>query len=49
MGIIKINGKVEQIKEGSFIVIEPGEAHEVLNTGSEGLTITYIEISNKKK
>jgi mannose-6-phosphate isomerase-like protein (cupin superfamily) len=47
-GIIKIDGKVEKIKEGNFILIEAGEAHEVLNTGSEDLIITYIEILKKK-
>ena len=46
-GIIKVNGKVEQIKAGNFILIEPGEAHEILNTGTENLVITYLEIEKK--
>lgn len=43
-GIVKVNGKVTQIKEGDSIVVEPQEAHEFLNTGSEDLTLTYFGV-----
>ena len=43
-GLVKINGKVNQLKNGDCVVIEPNEAHEFINTGSEDLILTYFGI-----
>lgn len=43
-GIVKVDGQVNQIKKGDCIVVEPGDAHEFLNTGSEDLIFTYFSI-----
>ncbi len=43
-GIVKVAGKVEQIKLGDCIIIEPGDAHEFLNTGADDLILTYFGI-----
>ena len=43
-GVIRCNGKELAIREGSCIVIEPNEAHEVENTGSEIMLLIYIKM-----
>ncbi len=43
-GIVKVDGKVNQIKAGDCIIIEPGEGHEYLNTGTEELILTFFGI-----
>ena len=43
-GLVKVNGKVNQLKKGDCAVIEPNEAHEFINTGSEDLILTYFGV-----
>jgi mannose-6-phosphate isomerase-like protein (cupin superfamily) len=43
-GLIKVNGKVNKLKKGDCVLVEPGEAHEIINTGSEVLILTYFGI-----
>lgn len=47
-GIIKINGVVYQLEKDICITVEPGENHEVLNSGNEELVLTYFEIEKYK-
>lgn len=44
-GVIKINGKVHDLEKGTCITVEPGELHEVSNTGSTDLILTYFGIT----
>lgn len=46
-GILKVNGKVHQIKKGDCAMTEPGEAHEFINTGTEDLILTYFRVEKK--
>lgn len=48
-GLIKVDGKVNQIKEGHCILVEPGEAHEIINTSANDLLITYFGVEKKPK
>ena len=41
-GIIKVNGSAHPISEGMCVIFEPEEVHEVINTGSSELVITYF-------
>lgn len=43
-GIIKINGTPHDISKGSCLTVEPGDAHEVINSGNTDLIITYMGI-----
>lgn len=43
-GEVKINGKIIQVQAGDCITVEPGDAHEIKNSSSENLTITYMGI-----
>ena len=43
-GTIKINGEVYPFIKGMCVVVEPGELHEVQNTGKENLVLTYFNI-----
>lgn len=43
-GLIKVDGKVSQLKSGDCVVTEPGEAHEFINTGKEDLILTYFGV-----
>lgn len=42
LGNIRINGIDYQLKPGVCIAVEPGEVHEVSNTGNTDLIITYF-------
>jgi len=41
-GKIKINGTDYQLKKGSYVVVEPGETHEV--TSDDELILTYFGV-----
>lgn len=41
-GVIRIDGQDYPLQAGVCIAVEPGEVHEVLNTGSEALVLTYF-------
>lgn len=43
-GIITINGSPQLLEPGTCILVEPGEHHEVVNTGSADLVLTYFGI-----
>jgi len=43
-GQIRIDGKILQLEPGLCVVAEPGESHEIENTGSSELVLTYFGI-----
>ncbi|RZM75957.1 cupin domain-containing protein [Leptolyngbya iicbica] len=43
-GKIVINGQSHDLIPGVCVAVAPGETHEVCNTGSEVLTLTYFGI-----
>ena len=45
-GVIKINGKNRKISKETCITVEPGEEHEIRNTGSRNLVIIYFGIES---
>ncbi|VXD16707.1 Cupin 2, conserved barrel domain protein [Planktothrix serta PCC 8927] len=42
LGNIAINGVDYELKPGVCIAVEPGEVHEVTNTGNTNLILTYF-------
>ena len=48
-GTIKINDQPHRVEAGTCLTAEPGDAHEVINSGNEELVVTYfgIEIAGK--
>ena len=49
-GLIRINGHEYQLLKGSCIAVEPGEVHEIVNSGTADLILTYfglIEVTAK--
>lgn len=45
-GVIRIDGKDHKIRKGNCITVEPGDEHEIRNTGSKDLVITYFGIES---
>ncbi|MEO1671415.1 MAG: cupin domain-containing protein [Cyanobacteria bacterium J06631_2] len=43
-GIMRIDGKDHELVPGVCIAIETGETHEVINTGTDNLILTYFGI-----
>ncbi len=43
-GIIKIDETMYQLHPGVCVAVEPGERHEVSNTGTEELVLTYFGV-----
>lgn len=43
-GLIRIEGAEHALAEGTCVAVEPGEAHEVVNTGGEGLVLLYFGV-----
>ncbi len=41
-GIVNVEGQEYHVSAGSCVVFEPGEVHEVTNTGSSELILTYF-------
>lgn len=41
-GVIRVNGQDFSLEAGVCIAVEPGEVHEVSNTGTEELVLTYF-------
>jgi len=41
-GIVEVNGQAYPVVAGSCVVFEPREIHEVTNTGSSELVLTYF-------
>ena len=48
-GIIRINDKEYLIEKGVCVVIEPGEVHDIINTVSQELVLTYFGLKAEKK
>lgn len=46
-GTLDVDGKEYTVSAGTCVVFEPAEVHEVTNTGSEELVLTYfgLEVS----
>lgn len=45
-GLIRIDHQDYHLAPGICVSVEPGEIHEVLNTGEENLVLTYFGIEN---
>ncbi len=43
-GEIRIDGEAYVFSTGVTIVVEPGEVHEITNTGSTDLVVTYFGV-----
>jgi len=43
-GIMRIEGKEYNLTPGVCIAVETGETHEVINTGTDNLILTYFGI-----
>lgn len=46
-GVIKINDQDFLLETGVCVAVEPGEVHEVSNTGTTDLVITYFGLQIK--
>ena len=44
-GTVIFNTEEQRLKKGICVVVEPGELHEVKNTGKSDLVITYFGIT----
>ncbi len=44
-GVIRVDGREQPLTAGVCVLIEPGERHEVANTGTVDLVITYFGIN----
>lgn len=42
LGIIRVDGTNYPLLPGNCVAIEPGEFHEIVNTGSTELVLTYF-------
>ncbi|MBR8828970.1 MAG: cupin domain-containing protein [Gomphosphaeria aponina SAG 52.96 = DSM 107014] len=45
-GIIRVDGQDYPVKKGSCIAVEPGEFHEVINSGDTDLILTYFGLKS---
>lgn len=45
-GTITVDGQAYPLTPGTCIAIEPGEHHEVANTGTQELVLTYFGLRN---
>ena len=43
-GRIIVDGTIHAVSAGSSIAIEPGESHELENTGKDNLVVSYFSI-----
>ena len=48
-GIIRVEDKEYPIKKDVCVVVEPGEVHDIINTVSEELVLTYFGLKAEKK
>ena len=44
MGIIRIDGRKYNLTPGVCVAVEPKETHEIVNTGTKELVLTYFGI-----
>ena len=47
-GLITVDGHEIKLAAGTCVVAEPGETHEIVNTGQDNLIITYFGISTTR-
>lgn len=47
-GMIRVNGQDYPLTVGGCVAIEPGETHEVCNTGAETLVLTYFGLRSSQ-
>lgn len=43
-GVIKVDGREQSLGTGVCVLIEPGEAHEIVNNGAGNLVLIYFGI-----
>ena len=43
-GIITVNEMVHELKAGVCVAVHPGDTHEIENTGTDDLVLTYFAI-----
>ncbi len=43
-GTITVDGRAYAVSTGACVAIEPGEAHELANTGAEPLVVVYFGV-----
>ncbi len=43
-GTIRVDGEVYRLEAGTCVAVAPGEVHEVANTGSTDLVLTYFGV-----
>ena len=41
-GLIRVEGEELQVTAGTCAVVEPGETHDIINSGSVDLVVTYF-------
>lgn len=41
-GIIRIDGQEYPFQKGTCVAVQPGEVHEIVNTGTTELLVTYF-------
>jgi len=41
-GIVKVNSLEYQVSQGDCVIFSPSEVHEVLNSGSDDMILTYF-------
>lgn len=44
-GYIKVGNEIQPLTEGTYVTVEPGEEHELGNSGQEPLILTYFGIA----
>lgn len=47
-GVIRVNDKQFALQVGSCVVAEPGEQHQLINTGLQQLLVLYFGVETKK-
>lgn len=43
-GVIKVSGREHPLAAGTCVAVEPGETHEIANTGSADLVLNYFGV-----
>ena len=48
-GVIRIDEQEYSLEPGTCVAVEPGEVHELINSGSTDLILTYFGIRSENK
>ena len=43
-GVIRVDGEEHRLEKGTCVVVQPGEVHEIVNSGTGVLVLTYFGI-----